>query len=296
MGSQPQSAVAPGPLHTRHSSSVPTQSSMRRKCHRHPHPHCNRRRTHRPRPSHCFAVTIAVRISASAVVNGPGAVAHAAFIDNIAGTIAGSVRNVVTTTIPSAPGPLHTPHSSTTPAPSTSSQIPSASASAAQRGHTRREHRPHCHHIAITRWNCRMPQWMAPGPLHTPHHRRCRHNRQCHRNAIGIRIRVTVAAAIAKGVLAQQVSAATSGTSDTDAEGQVEHQEVLVVSLREDLHLHVAAQLSIRGELRQQNAPIRVRKTIRISGQDVPDPPTSSSMMMSPPGCPAPGSKANVQF
>ena len=41
------SAVAPGPLHTPHSSRVRHNRQCHRRCHRHPP---NRRRTHRPRP------------------------------------------------------------------------------------------------------------------------------------------------------------------------------------------------------------------------------------------------------
>ena len=58
--------------------------------------------------------------------------------------------------------------------------------------------------------------------------------------------------------------------SSTD--GAIEHDEVVVVPIRENLHLKVAGDVSCGGELPEQNTPLGIGNTIGVPIEDVPCP------------------------
>ena len=89
-------------------------------------------------------------------------------------------------------------------------------------------------------------------------------------DSISVRIGCAVTAARTEGVVIQAVVVASGGTAHAQSERQVEQQVVLVVSLREDLDLHVAGQFAIGGELAEQDTAIGVGHAIGIPVQDVP--------------------------
>ena len=90
-------------------------------------------------------------------------------------------------------------------------------------------------------------------------------------NAIAIGVSFTIAAASAQGVIVQTVVTSTSRwTANAHANGQGQQHEIDIVALRENLCVDCTRQLTIGGELADQNASVRVGKAIGIAIQDVP--------------------------
>ncbi len=61
-------------------------------------------------------------------------------------------------------------------------------------------------------------------------------------------------------------------TPDPQTKWQIEQQEIPVVTLGKHLHLKVAGQPAIGGELTEQHSAILVRNAVRIPVEDVPHP------------------------
>ena len=91
-------------------------------------------------------------------------------------------------------------------------------------------------------------------------------------DAVIVRIGSAITTALAEGIVVQAVvSTAATGTAFTIAERQGKQEEILVVPLREDLHVEHSGQVPIRGELTQKDQPIGVGEAIGISVEHVPD-------------------------
>ena len=110
-------------------------------------------------------------------------------------------------------------------------------------------------------------------------------------NAIAIGVSFTIAATHAQNVIVQAAVIRIVGwTANAHANGQGQHQEIDIVALRENLCVDCTRQLTIGGELADQNASVRVGKAIGIAIQDVP---YSADLIVDfnvPPGAPKPGS------
>ena len=91
-------------------------------------------------------------------------------------------------------------------------------------------------------------------------------------DAVTVGIGSTITAALAEGIVIQAVlTPASAGAAHTKAQRQRQYEEILIVTLREDLDIDRTGQVTVRGELTEQHPAIRVRKSIHVSIQDVPN-------------------------
>ena len=91
-------------------------------------------------------------------------------------------------------------------------------------------------------------------------------------DAVLISICRAVTATDTERVIIHAIVVSVGRASCVKADREVQQQEILVVSLWEQLHLNVTAQDPIGGELAKQDATIRIGHPVGITGKDVPPP------------------------